>query len=57
MTTVSSVLALGMMPLLLFIYSNFFDLGELKVPYETIGKLCFLKTIQYKQTLEVILLF
>ena len=38
MTTVSTTLGLGMMPLLLFIYSFAFD-SNLRVPFDTIGKL------------------
>ena len=37
MTSCSTILALGMMPLLLFIFSGAYG-TELPVPFETIGK-------------------
>ncbi|VDD78017.1 unnamed protein product, partial [Mesocestoides corti] len=44
MTFVSSVFALGMMPLMIFIYGRFFiDGGAIKIPYlEIAGQLCYI---------------
>ena len=39
MTTLSTALGLGVMPLLLYIYSTGFSEDELQVPFQTIGKL------------------